>query len=72
MTLDEIKQAVDAGKVVHWSNCNYQVVKSPNEEYLIQWGRGQGHFIGLTWKDGKTLNGLESEFYIDPVSKRGE
>lgn len=68
MTLDEIKQAVDAGKIVHWSNDGYTVEKCGDSiyNYYIVWGHGKGHCIGLTWLDGITLNGQESEFYIAP------
>jgi hypothetical protein len=64
MKLDQIKNAVDSGLVVHWSNDGYQVIKG--HEYLIGWDIGgrQENYIGLTWADGKTLNGKEDDFYI--------
>ena len=40
MTLQEIKAAVDAGKVVHWSNRGYQVVNGGKAGYLIGWDIG--------------------------------
>jgi hypothetical protein len=66
MTLQEIKSAVDAGKIVHWSSLLYQVVKDNRGEYLIKCGQ---NYIGLTWADGVTLNGKEKDFFIN-VSRR--
>jgi hypothetical protein len=62
MTLEQIKQAVDAGNVVHWSNEFYTVKKVQDTNYLIV--AVNGHAIGLTWQDGVTLNGNERDFYI--------
>lgn len=62
MTLHEIKEAVDAGKVVHWKTNLYTVVKDRNNQYLIKSGE---HCIGLTWADGITMNGKEEDFYIE-------
>ena len=62
MTLNEIKAAVDAGKPVFWSNLNYEVIKS-SDEYLIH-SKCNNHYIGLTWRDGTTLNGREDEFFV--------
>lgn len=67
MTLIEIKDAVDSGKTVHWSNDRYKVIKGGKAGYLIGYnigGRGE-NYIGLTWRDGVTLNGKEEEFYIE-------
>lgn len=63
MKLQEIKTAVDKGQKVFWSNENYQIVKSENE-YLIK-SISNNNIVGLTWKDGKTLNGKEDEFFIE-------
>lgn len=62
MTVQEIKSAVDNGITVHWSNELYTVIKD-KLKYLIKCS-SNNHCIGLTWKDGTTLNGKESEFYI--------
>jgi len=62
MNIQEIKQAVDQGLVVHWSNSGYRVVKGVIGQYSIKCTLN-GTYIGLTWADGKTLNGKESEFY---------
>lgn len=63
MTLEEIKKAVLEGKTVHWSNTNYVVVKDKLDQWLINCP-SNGHCIGLTWSDGKTLNGKEEDFYV--------
>ena len=62
MTLKEIKDAVAAGKTVCWAQNNYRVE---------QWKTGLNivctnnrNAIGLTHRDGVTLNGKEEEFYI--------
>lgn len=65
MTLQEIKEAVDTGKVVHWSNEGYRVVY----KYLIE--HKNGHCIGLIHADGITLNGTEDQFYI-PQDKENQ
>lgn len=62
MTLQEIKQAVDEGKVVHWASELYEVRKA-NNDYLIVC-TSNDHGIGLTWQDGVTMNGKEEDFYI--------
>jgi hypothetical protein len=61
MTLIEIKQAISDGKTVHWANKGYTVIKDVNGQYLINYDNKD--FIGLTWLDGVTLNGRESEFF---------
>jgi len=63
MTLAEIKAAVDAGKVVHWGNTGYTVERSKSGGYSIVFARN-GSRVGLTWADGVTLNGKESDFFI--------
>jgi hypothetical protein len=66
MNLQEIKDAIEAGKKVYWSNKGYEVVKG-KYEYLIIWNRGgrDENCIGLTHRDGITVNGKENEFFID-------
>ncbi len=63
MTLDQIKAAVDNGKTVHWANSLYRVVKDKNGDYLILCTHNQ-NCIGLTHKDGVTMNGNETEFFV--------
>lgn len=60
MTLTEIKEAINQGKKVYWSNLLYEVVKG-KEDYLIKCSNSS--VIGLTWADGATLNGKEEEFF---------
>jgi hypothetical protein len=62
MNLNEIKEAVDNGETVYWSNKNYKVVKDKNNNYLIK--HENGNSIDLTWEDNITLNGEEYEFFI--------
>ena len=64
MTLEQIKEAVDAGKLVRWSNENYDVIKTSLGHYLIRCERNQ-NYCGLTHRDGVTMNGHEDQFYID-------
>lgn len=63
MTVDEIKKAVDEGKIVRCSNELYLVHKV-GDSYLITCTHND-HTIGLTWLDGVTLNGKEEDFYIE-------
>lgn len=63
MNLAEIKAAVESGKTVCWSNRGYVVVKDRIGQWLIQF-LTNGHCIGLTWTDGRTLNGKPEEFFI--------
>lgn len=62
MTVEQINQAVDNGMIVHWGNPMYTVIKDGNGRYLIKCDNGSS--IGLTWNDGKTLNGKEEEFFV--------
>ena len=62
MTLNEIKAAVDAGKPVFWASFNYPIIKTQNG-YVIR-SKCNNHYIGLTWRDGTTLNGREDEFFV--------
>ena len=63
MTLTEIKNAVQRGETVCWSNTGYEVLYIfKNDSYVIK--HHSGNMIGLTWQNGKTMNGEESDFYI--------
>ena len=64
MKLDEIKQAVSNGKTVHWANELYTVVKWTNGYHILC--SSNDHAIGLTHRDGITMNGREEQFYIAP------
>lgn len=64
MTLQEIKDAVLAGKTVHWCNPGYRVIMGNRlRDWLIVFDR-TGEYISLTWSDEGTLNGEEKDFYI--------
>ena len=56
---------MDAGKTVYWHHNGYQVIKDSIGQYLIKclWN---DYCIGLTHKDGITLNGEAKAFYIEP------
>lgn len=64
MTLQEIKDAISAGKKVHWANKGYEVVYNRNTDEYIIWCTSNDSCIGLVWGDGVTMNGKESEFFI--------
>jgi hypothetical protein len=61
MTLEQIKKALSEGKKVFWSNENYEVISSLSQYWIRS--KSNDHYIGLTHKDGKTLNGEENEFF---------
>lgn len=79
MKLNEIKIAVDNWdnaykhnfnmanrEIVHWENCSYYVIKRPKlipYYYEIVY-KPNMNSVGLTHKDGHTLNGKKSQFYI--------
>ena len=63
MNLQEIKQAIEAGKKVYWSNTSYEVIKDKIGQYLIKCTNGSA--IGLTWQDGTTMNGKEKDFFTE-------
>jgi hypothetical protein len=63
MKLNEIKEAVEAGKTVHWASPLYVVIKDGIGQWLIKC-LGNGSCIGLTWRDGVTMNGREDQFFV--------
>lgn len=66
MTLEQIKAATLAGKVVHWKNPAYIVIHVPaTGQWLVR--HQAGDCFGLTWADGVTMNGSESDFYVSGV-----
>jgi hypothetical protein len=64
MTLLEIKAAIAEGKRVFHQSTNYEVIKDNIGQYLIMC-RSNDYCIGLTWRDGETMNGKENEFFIE-------
>ena len=65
MDAQQIRDAIDAGKTVYWHHDGYQVIKDSIGQYLIKCHMND-HYIGLTHKDGITLNGEAKAFYIKP------
>jgi hypothetical protein len=63
MTLQEIKDAVEAGKTVCVGNTSYVVIKDSIDQWLIHY-LGNDYYIGLTHRDGVTLNAKEQDFFI--------
>lgn len=62
MTLEKIKAAVRFGLTVYYQTTAYVV-----EEYAGQWYiycAATNHRIGLTYRDGVTLNGKPSDFFV--------
>ena len=64
MTLNEIKTAVDEGKIVCWKNQMY-VVRKIGKFYDIEC-TANGDCVGLTWQDGVTMEAKEADFFILP------
>jgi hypothetical protein len=64
MTLTEIKAAVDAGLTVHWAHTSYIVRRSPATGNYNVVCTDNGYCTGLTWRDGTTLNGNPTDFYV--------
>lgn len=64
MTLTEIKTAIAAGKKVYCATFGYEVILDSIGQYLIIY-RPNGYCIGLTHQDGITLNGQESDFFME-------
>lgn len=62
MTLEQIKNAVLAGKKVHWASDAYEVVHNGGQ-WLICCTHNDS-CIGLTWRDGATMNGRPEQFFI--------
>lgn len=57
-TLEIIKKTVDAGFKVYVGNTDTRVIKDNLGKYLIGYdiGGDHEHFVGLTHKDGATMN----------------
>ena len=63
MTLEEIKAAVRAGKTVHAGTRAYKVIEDSIGQWLICCTIND-YCIGLTWRDGSTLNDKPENFFI--------
>ena len=64
MRLPEMLRALDEGLPVHWQNHSYVVERPARGGACLIRSLSTGHCICLTWADGITLNGKESEFFI--------
>lgn len=69
MNLDEIKKALAEGKRVFYANISYEVLHDTSngcDQYLIAYHHGgsDANYIGLTWRDGVTMNGKPEDFFI--------
>jgi hypothetical protein len=62
MNLRNIKTAVREGLKVHWANELYEVQNKGDAWYIVCVSNGS--CVGLTWSDGKTLNGKANQFFI--------
>lgn len=62
MTLQEIKDAVLAGKRVCWANETYVVEHDSVGQWLVHC-KFNDSYHGLTWRDGVTVNGKPHEFF---------
>jgi hypothetical protein len=75
MNLEQIKDAVRAGKTVHWASASYRVVlticRDGSEQWLIKcdWNN---HRRGLHRDDGTMLEQEDKFFIPAPPIKRGE
>ena len=63
-TADEIRAVVDTGRPVYCGNTGYIVLKDTIPQYLIH-HIGTNYYIGLTHRDGQTLNGTDF-FTLEP------
>lgn len=62
MNLQQIKEATESGKVVYWASLAYRVIKDNLGQWLIVCTLND-YTIGLTWRDGTTLNGSPEQFF---------
>jgi len=70
MTLSEIKQALNEGKRVFQFHKGYEVLTGfypDGEQYWNITCLQNDYTIGLTWRDGVTMNGKENDFFIGEI-----
>jgi hypothetical protein len=65
-SMTAIKEAVKAGRKVHWSNDNYVVGVDGVGSWFIAYrpGTRQANYVGLFWVDGVTTDYDPKDFYI--------
>jgi hypothetical protein len=75
MKLAEIKKAVKDGNKVYWTSENYEIrtcfLHNMEENFYI-YCVSNGSIIGLVHADGITMNGEESDFYIEDLFEKFE
>jgi hypothetical protein len=64
MNAQEIKSAVLSGKKVFSGNSLYSVIFSEKAQQWLIVCADNGYTIGLTHRDGVTLNGNPEDFFI--------
>lgn len=64
MSLEEIKQAVLAGRVVHWKSGAYEVMRDGVGQWFIVC-RFNGSLSSLTWADGVTMSEKPEDFFVE-------
>lgn len=65
-TINEVCEAVKAGRKVHWSNENYVVGVDMLGSWFIAyrpWSKNP-NYVGLFWTDGVTSDYRPEDFYI--------
>ena len=65
MNLEQIRAAQKLGLTVHWANEGYTV---HDNSIVWMFGTPKANSIGLTWSDGKTMNGQPDEFFVGLAS----
>ena len=68
MNIQDIKDAVNSGKPVRWSNNGYHVTRDSHGQFNITFQPNQ-HTIGLTNRAGDRLNGKPEDFYIEETAQ---
>jgi len=63
MNIDEIKAAVDEGKIIHWGNDNYVVIKNNGGRYKIK-SKEDNSCINLSWLENPASSIREDEFFV--------
>lgn len=63
MTLSEIKEAVLAGRTVHWKSGGYEVIRDRVGQWFIRCCLN-GSLSSLTWADGVTMNEKPEDFFL--------
>ena len=62
-TIQEIKDAVCAGKNVYWQHTGYKVVN--NDGRFIIHCLGNDNCVGLCWQDGETSDYNPEDFFME-------